>query len=107
MHYFSVLAPNFTSVYGTAIILIAIELGEFGFTFFNDFCTASNRARTRTLESRRTIGHNERNSCIFQNTRSSIAVEASSLRYVHYLKSQSEDALPRGWDDMEEEEDGT
>mmetsp|Transcript_10459 Transcript_10459/g.15841 ORF Transcript_10459/g.15841 Transcript_10459/m.15841 type:complete len:89 (-) Transcript_10459:879-1145(-) len=69
--------------------------------------TASNRARTRTLESRRTIGHNERNSCIFQSTRTAIAVEASSLRYVHYLKSQSEDTLPRGWDDMEEDEDGT
>lgn len=46
----------------------------------------------------------------YQTIRTALAVEASGLRYVHYvLGSGSEDSLPRGWDDdlIQEDEDGT
>ncbi len=67
----------------------------------------SSMPRTRILESRRTIVHNERMSTNFQIARTALATEASSLRYAHYVMSETEESLPRGWDDMSEEDDGT
>jgi len=44
-----------------------------------------------------------------QTIRTALAVEASGLRYIHYVLGSCEDSIPRGWDDdlIQEDEDGT
>ncbi len=61
---------------------------------------------SKTL-SKRTANTYARLSSLFQTTRTALAVEASSLRFTGYALVGAEENLLRGWDDIEEDEDGT
>lgn len=68
---------------------------------------SSSTAPARTL-SRRTIINDSRLSSQFQTTKCALSVEASSLRYVGYaLGNSAEESIVRGWDDLDQEDDGT
>ena len=57
--------------------------------------------------SKRTIFTNSRLSLHFQTTRNALAVECSSLRFKGYVMNGAEENMLRGWDDSDEDEDGT
>lgn len=57
--------------------------------------------------SKRTITNDSRLSTTFQTTRTAVMVEASSLRYAGYIMTGTEESMVRGWDDLDEEDDGT
>lgn len=64
-------------------------------------------APARTL-SRRTIINDSRLSSHFQTTKCALSMEASSLRYVGYALGKGlEESIVRGWDDLDQEDDGT
>ena len=51
---------------------------------------------------------NVRLSTTYATTRTALAVEASSLRYMNYLMISPESAIGRGWDDLvDDDDDGT
>mmetsp|Transcript_9151 Transcript_9151/g.17230 ORF Transcript_9151/g.17230 Transcript_9151/m.17230 type:complete len:95 (+) Transcript_9151:165-449(+) len=61
----------------------------------------------RTL-SRRTIMNDSRLSSSFQTMKCALSVEASSLRYAGYaLGNSAEESMIRGWDNLDQEDDGT
>jgi hypothetical protein len=62
---------------------------------------------SKRMISPRTIRNDSRLSSNFQITKCALSVEASSLRYIGYALNSLEESMVRGWDDLDQEDDGT